>query len=188
MGGDTSWHLRIRPRHRKAAAHACQQDRPVKLNRGKLRKQTCFHKEQSENIHYGTTMPSVVIYFYTLTFTRARRWIYPQLHVVWCYLGADSPRLAHLLSCSMVVDFGIVAESWSILVHGRCRRADQFGRKATFCKRLKKDFLLKCVDGMLSSRIPRYIQSSANRLVLQRTKLAVLLCRIPPKSMKPLWK
>lgn len=32
-----------------------------------------------------------------------------------------------LLGRGVVVDFGIVAESWSVFVHGRSRRADKFG-------------------------------------------------------------
>lgn len=41
--------------------------------------------------------------------------------------GAEAPRLAHLLGRGVVVDFGIVAETWSVFVHGRSRRADKFG-------------------------------------------------------------
>jgi len=49
----------------------------------------------------------------------------------------------------------------------------------------KKYFLLKCVDGKLSSLISCYPWSSANRSVLERIKLVALLCRIPPKPTGP---
>lgn len=41
--------------------------------------------------------------------------------------GSRTPVVAHLLGRGVVVDFGIVAESWSVFVHGRSRRADEFG-------------------------------------------------------------
>lgn len=62
------------------------------------------------------------------------------------------------------------------------------GERPPSAKGKKKVLYIKMgVERKLSAIIPRYPLSSANRSVLERIKLAVLLCSIPPKSIGLLW-
>lgn len=63
------------------AVHACQKDRHVSRGSCEIRHVSIRSKVKIPHCH--TTVPSVVIYFYTLSFTRALQWVHPQLHTAW---------------------------------------------------------------------------------------------------------